>query len=68
MTGYEFRTCRFFLIGNSSGFPMRQKALRTGCALACSEDITARSCPARKAVKPLKNEGQVICVRKVFAD
>ena len=37
---------------------MRQKALRAGCALARTEDAAARSCSARKAVKPLRSEGQ----------
>ena len=56
--GAEVPQALFYLIGNSSGFPMRQKALRAGCALARTEDTAARSCSAHKAVKPLKSEGQ----------
>ena len=43
----------FDFIGNSDGFPMKQK----GCALARVEDVALQPCSARKVFKPLMIEG-----------
>ena len=43
----------FYFIGNSDGFPMKQK----GCALARVEDVALQPCSARKVFKPLMIEG-----------
>ena len=42
----------FYFIGNSDGFPMKQK----GCALARVEDVALQPCSARKVFKPLMIE------------
>ena len=43
----------FYFIGNSDGFPMKQK----GCALARMVDVALQPCSARKVFKPLMIEG-----------
>ena len=43
----------FYFIGNSDGFPMKQK----GCALARMVDVSLQPCSARKVFKPLMIEG-----------
>ena len=43
----------FYFIGNSNGFPMKQK----GCVLARRADVALQPCSARKVFKPLMIEG-----------
>ena len=52
-TSQQVRQGVLEFIGNSDGFPMKQK----GCALARMVDVALQPCSARKVFKPLMIEG-----------